>query len=222
MASYKEFLKGKSVVLVGPAATLKGQGYGSLIDSHDIVVRINHAWPLPQGMAEDIGTRIDVLYHNLNPRNQRILPKHVAQMRKDGLKWMVSSHPANRPRYVRRHRRFRRANRGRVRFRAIPAVLKRRLKRRVGFPNSGMVAIADLLRFPIASLYVTGFSFYTTPYLKYPNYKRIPRRMALRNHNQRRHKTYLARLVKKEERLKVDPFIEQILKEHEERRKKKK
>lgn len=205
-------------MLVGPAATLKGQGYGEFIDSHDVVVRLNHAWPLPQSMAEDIGTRIDVLYHNLNPRNQRILPRHVARMRKDGLKWMVSSHPANRIRYRRRHRRFRRANKGRLRFRAIPGGLKRRLKRRVGFPNSGMVAIADLLRFPIASLYVTGFSFYTTGYLKYPNYKRIPKRMALRNHNQRRHKTYLARLVKKEERLKVDPFIEQILNEHMERR----
>ena len=210
------------MVLVGPASTLKGQRQGAFIDSHDVVVRINHAWPLPQALAEDIGTRTDVIYHNLNPRNQRILPKHVAQMRKDGLLWVVSSHPANRPRYVRRHRRFRRANKGRLRFRAIPAVVKRRLKRRVGFPNSGMVAIADLLRFPIASLYVTGFSFYTTPYLKYPNYKRIPKRMALRNHNQRRHKTYMAHLVKKEERLKVDPFIESILQKHMERRKRKK
>ena len=219
MGSYKEFLRGKKVVLVGPASTLKGTGHGPLIDSHDVVVRLNHAWPLPKDLADDIGTRIDVLYHNLNPLNQRILPKHVAQMRKDGLLWVVSSHPANRPRYRRRHRRFRRANKGRLRFRAVPASLKRKLRRRVGFPNSGMVAIADLLRFPIESLYVTGFSFYTTGYLKYPNYKRIKKRMALRNHNQRRHKTYMARLVKRESRLSVDPMVERILQEHMARRK---
>jgi Glycosyltransferase family 29 (sialyltransferase). len=218
MGSFKEFVTGKRIVIVGPAATLKGSGYGSLIDSHDIVVRLNHAWPLPKEFAEDIGTRIDVIYHNLNPLNQRILPKHVAQMKKDGVKWIVSSHPANRLKYRRRHRRFRRANKGRLRFRAIPAWLKRRLKRKVGFPNSGVVAIADLLRFPIESLYVTGFSFYTTGYLKYPNYKRITKRMALRNHNQSRHKTYLAQLLKRESRLRVDPFIEAILNEHMARR----
>lgn len=222
MGSYKKFLTGKNVALVGPAATLKGKGYGPLIDSHDVVVRLNHAWPLPKDMAEDIGTRIDVLYHNLNPLNQRILPKHVKQMRKDGLLWVVSSHPSNRVRYRQRQRRFRRANKGRIRFRAIPAWLKRRLRRRVGFPNSGMVAIADLLRFPITSLYVTGFSFYTTGYLKYPNYKRITKRMALRNHNQRRHKTYMAHLLKRESRLKVDPMIQSILEEHMQQRKKKK
>jgi len=221
MASFKEFLTGKSVVVVGPASTLKGTGSGAFIDSHDVVVRINHAWPLPKDLAEDIGTRCDVIYHNLNPRNQRILPKHIAQMKKDGVRWVVSSHPANRPRYRSRQRRFRRANRGRLRFRIIPAALKRRLRRHVGFPNSGMVAIADLLRFPIKSLYVTGFSFYTTGYLKYPNYKRIRKSMALRNHNQRRHKSYMARLLKRESRLKVDPAIERILAEHMARKKKK-
>lgn len=214
MSSYKAFLEGKRVALVGPASSLKGQGYGPLIDSHDIVVRINHAWPLPEDAAEDIGRRTDVIYHNLNPLNQRILSKHVGQMDKDGVRWIVSSHPANKAKYRSRHRRFRRANKGRLRFRAIPASLKRRLKRHVGFPNSGLVAITDLLNFPIAGLYVTGFSFYTTGYLKYPNYKRITKRMALRNHNQRRHKTYLARLLKREDRLSVDPIIEAILDRH--------
>lgn len=219
MGSYKEFLEGKNVVLVGPASTLKGKGYGSLIDSYDVVVRINHAWPLPKDRAEDIGTRIDVLYHNLNPLNQRILPKHVAQMCEDGLQWVVSSHPANRHRYRRRHRRFRKANKGRLRFRVIPSSLKRRLRKHVGLPNSGLVAIADLLHHPIESLYVTGFSFYTTSYLNYPNYKRIKKRMALRNHNQRKHKSYMARLIKRESRLKVDPMIERLLEEHMKKRK---
>ncbi len=211
MSPFEAYLKGKKVAVVGPAATLRGQGLGFLIDSHDVVVRINHAWPLPDEWKRDIGSRIDVIYHNLNPLNQRIRRRHVTQMYKDGVRWIVSSHPANRPRYRRRHRRFRRANKGLLQFRAVPAALKRQLRRRVGFPNSGMVAITDLLSFPIARLYVTGFSFYTTGYLKYPNYKRITKRMALRNHNQTRHKKHMARLIEQESRLTVDPFIERIL-----------
>ena len=142
MSAYKTYLTGKNVVLVGPASTLRGRpGMGYFIDSHDVVVRLNHAWPLPDALKPDIGSRIDVIYHNLNPLNQRIFRRHVVQMHKDGVRWMVSSHPANRVRYRQRQRRFRRANRRRLlRFRAIPSSVKKRLRRRVGFPNTGMVA----------------------------------------------------------------------------------
>lgn len=220
MSAYRRYLRGKNVVLVGPASTLRGQGLGEFIDSHDVVVRLNHAWPLPEELKPDIGSRIDVIYHNLNPLNQRIRRRHVLRMRQDGTRWMISSHPANRIRYRRRQRRFRLVNKGLLRFRAVPGSLIRRLRRRVGFPNSGMVAIVDLLRFPIQSLHVTGFSFYTTGYDMYPNYRRIPRRLALRNHNQRRHKAYLARLLRRESRLTVDPFIEEILKKRVRKRRK--
>ena len=36
-----EFLKNKSVALVGPAKYLSCSNYGVEIDSHDVVVRIN-------------------------------------------------------------------------------------------------------------------------------------------------------------------------------------
>lgn len=219
MLTFKEYVTDKNIIVVGPAATLFGLGAGPVIDAYDIVVRLNHAWPIPDHLKPDVGSRIDVIYHNLNPLNQRILRKHVLQMHKDGVQWMVSSHPANRHRYRRRQARFSRANRGLIRFRAIPGSVKRKLRARVGFPNSGMVAIYDLLRFPIKSLHVTGFSFYKTGYLKYPNYKRIPNRMALRNHNQRRHKRYLAKLLRTEPRLTVDPFIERLLREATDKKK---
>ena len=37
------FLHSKSVALVGPAASLKGQGRGAYIDSFDYVVSLNYA-----------------------------------------------------------------------------------------------------------------------------------------------------------------------------------
>lgn len=219
MSSFGKLVEGKTVALVGPADTLRGQGMGAFIDSHDIVVRLNHALPLPDALKPDVGTRTDILYHNLNPKKQRFRRSDVARMGRDGVKWVVFTHPARRARYRRRLRRFRKVSRGLVRLRAIPLAVKKRLRPHVGSANGGLIAVVDLLRFPIKRLYVTGFSFYETGYLNYPKYRRSFIRNALNHHNQRRHKAYMARLLRRESRLAVDPFIEQILAKYTARRK---
>lgn len=219
MSKLKNYLKGKKVVLVGPADTLQGQEMGEFIDNHDVVVRLNHAWPLPAEYKKDIGTRIDILYHNLNPKKQRIRKVDVRRMRQDGVKWIISTHPAARLRYRLRQRRVRRVSQGVVKLKAVPLSVKKRLRPAVGSANGGFMAIVDLLRYPIDKLYVTGFSFYTTGYLNYPNYKPRFIKSALSRHNQRKHKKFLTRLIVREKRLEVDPFITRILREQKKRRK---
>lgn len=214
MSDYMSYLTGKRVALVGPADTLRGTGMGRLIDAHDVVVRINHAWPVPKGLKEDIGSSVDIIYHNLNPRNQLISRSEVLKMHRDGVRWLVSTHPNHRLRFRRRQRRFRRVNRGLLKFRIIPASLKRRLLQKVRTPNGGLVAIVDLLRFPIQSLYVTGFSFYTSGYLKYPNYRSSFAKKAVSHHNQAHNKSFLAHLLTEEKRLQVDLMIADLLEEH--------
>jgi hypothetical protein len=54
----------KRVVLVGPAPYLMGRGKGELIDSYDVVCRINTAGPIDS--VEDYGYRTDVIFHNCN------------------------------------------------------------------------------------------------------------------------------------------------------------
>lgn len=59
--NFWQYLKGKTVALVGPAGYLKSVGKD--IDAHDVVVRVNHILPvLPPA---DYGSRTDVLYHGL-------------------------------------------------------------------------------------------------------------------------------------------------------------
>ena len=41
---YNDFLKGKSVVIVGPASYLEGRGLGEFFDSFDVVVRLNRSF----------------------------------------------------------------------------------------------------------------------------------------------------------------------------------
>lgn len=217
MKDFKEFVSGKNVVIVGPAATLKDQRMGSFIDSHDVVVRLNHSWPLPEEYRDDIGTRVDVIYHNMNFREQRMTRKEILRMHRDGVKWMVSTHPASEARFRHRLRRFRKLNGGLLRFRALPGSLKRRMQRRVRHPNAGLMAIEDLLSYPVQSIYVTGFSFYTTGYLPYPNYRPSYAKKAVRHHDQNQNKSYFCRLIARDPRLKVDPWIERLLARHRER-----
>jgi hypothetical protein len=64
---FGRLLSGKDVIIVGPAETLKGTGQGKIIDGHDLVVRFNtaiHHIPFTSELANDIGTRTDILYCN--------------------------------------------------------------------------------------------------------------------------------------------------------------
>ena len=218
MEEFKTYVSGQRIALVGPAATLRNQRMGALIDSFDIVVRLNHSWPLPKELRDDIGSRVDVIYHNMNFTKQRMTKKEIAKMHRDGVKWMVSTHPASEVRFRPRLRKFRKINRGVLNFRALPGSLKRRMQRRVRHPNAGLMAIEDLLRFPIKHLFVTGFSFYTTGYLEYPNYRPSYAKKAVRHHDQNQNKSYFCRLISQDSRLEVDPWIGQLLREHQARK----
>lgn len=62
---YSNFLKGKNIIVVGPAETVKGKGLGNKIDNYDVVVRISTQYeymPFDNNIAMDYGTRCDVLY----------------------------------------------------------------------------------------------------------------------------------------------------------------
>ena len=62
---YTKFIKGKSVIIVGPNNNLKGKGLGSYIDRFDIIVRHNTVFdflPFTQEYKKDYGSRTDILY----------------------------------------------------------------------------------------------------------------------------------------------------------------
>jgi hypothetical protein len=62
------FPEGKSLIFVGNAPSLKRQGLGSWIDSHDIVVRFN-VCPVA-GYQEDVGSRTTILVTNPYPEDR--------------------------------------------------------------------------------------------------------------------------------------------------------
>jgi hypothetical protein len=44
--TFLKFVEGKTIAVVGPSKSIIGNGKGSYIDSHDIVVRFSYMFPL--------------------------------------------------------------------------------------------------------------------------------------------------------------------------------
>ena len=62
--NFKQYVQGKSVIVVGPAPTLIGRNKQSFIEGFDIIVRCNNSCPIPQLLQPDYGSRCNVLYLN--------------------------------------------------------------------------------------------------------------------------------------------------------------
>jgi len=62
---FRNYIKGKRVIFVGPAANLMNRGLGSLIDSYDVVVRTNGSKVLDRSLWKDYGCRTHICYFNV-------------------------------------------------------------------------------------------------------------------------------------------------------------
>lgn len=87
-SEYRKYVRGKSVALVCPAASIEGRGYGPEIDSFDLVVRTSCFTTRMRRIQHDIGSRADILY---------MAPIHASRGRVDrrdlrrcGVSWVVS------------------------------------------------------------------------------------------------------------------------------------
>ena len=171
---FAHYLKGKSVVLVGPANSIIGTNLGKTIDKFDIVIRLNKALPIPLNLENDIGSRTDIIYNALNTTDfpgQNNLDTNF--YRRNGVKFVVSPYPFSGVfyndiiNYISQYKfdlPFRTVKQSK--FSAFRNQLKTR-------PYTGTSAIMDLLTFDIKALYITGIDFYNTPY--YSQYRRIKR-----------------------------------------------
>ena len=171
---FAHYLKGKSVVLVGPANSIIGTNLGKTIDKFDIVIRLNKALPIPVNLKNDIGSRTDIIYNALNTTDfpgQNNLDTNF--YRRNGVKFVVSPYPFSGVfyndiiNYISQYKfdlPFRTVKQSKF------SAFKNQLKTR---PYTGTSAIMDLLTFDIKALYITGIDFYNTPY--YSQYRRIKR-----------------------------------------------
>ena len=172
---YNEMLKGKRVVIVGPAPSLEGSGKGKDIDDYDIVVRINKGFPVEQGMESDIGSRTDIHYHCLCTTAECGGPVFYKEM-KDSNVFVSAPYPKAVGPFYNDVQRFELDNKKwELPFHVIDTDYYRSIAESVGTrPNSGTLTIIDLLAYDVKELHITGFTWFRGGWRKsYKDMKQI-------------------------------------------------
>lgn len=167
------YLKGKRVAIVGPAPSVVGSKQAELINSYDVVVRLNKALPVPKELREDVGTRCDILYNCMNPSEECGGIINISTLKKCKVKYLIGAYPpvdkvGN--------------TKLRIKTDTITFYTKNRsnwknfcytdkghflkLWKHMRLPNTGTMAILDLLRFDIKELYITGITFFKGGYIR--------------------------------------------------------
>jgi len=160
-AVYADYLRGKRVVIVGPAPSMDSSAQHDVIESFDVVVRVNEALPIAEVIKPDVGARTDILYHCMLEKRGRDFAALVDSW---NLKFLCSAFPNTRW-YVKQNLDF--LKRGvSCPYRILPLPTWKKLfkKLKSTTPNTGTTAIYDLLDHDIKELYVTGFTFYKGGY----------------------------------------------------------
>lgn len=210
---YHKYLYGKNVALVGPASSIVRTNSGRLIDTFDIVVRLNKSLPLSRRLIHDIGSRTDILYNSLNRSDfpgENILDENF--FIKNGLKFLCTSYPNISP-FNSDIRHYLDNSSCKLPFRMVETDLYYKVKNAIHTrPNTGIMAIIDLLNTRLRKLYITGLNFYKTTYYKnYQSNNQLVPYSTNNIHTQSGQIQLLRHLTLTDDRIIVDKVLHKIL-----------
>jgi len=214
---YNEFLKNKSVVIVGPAAYLEDSERGGFFDSFDVVIRLNRSYPVINKKC--YGSRCDVRYHNMSLNLSQGGPLMIEQMIEDNVKFVCSPFPKHLSYF---HHDIKKCElylkNSNINFHCWADLeqfltLHMLLQTR---PNIGTCAILDLLNYDIKQLHISGITFFNDGYTS--SYKDrdddlVPMYQSnnVANHAQKPQKELIALLARNDNRITLDKEVQDVL-----------
>ncbi len=217
--AFGQLVSGRRVVIVGPAECMDGSGQGDTIERQfDLVVRMNRTLPIPARCHVDVGRRTDILYHCLEPHPTRDSIIDPVFWKGEGVRFLCCPYPTDC--WFNREicDRFKHQNNGLLPFRDFDPAIFRDLEAQLGTrPNTGLLAILDILRFNPGALYVTGVTFGRDGY--YSGYNgQAPRSAVAVEYNSRWHLQapqikFLREVIKNNPAIRVDQTLQKILDE---------
>tara|TARA_R110001592_G_scaffold323732_1_gene603152 strand:+ start:3785 stop:4465 length:681 start_codon:yes stop_codon:yes gene_type:complete len=162
----------KKVIIVGPSSYLENKKTGKFIDSFDLVVRINNLHDINNSeLVEDLGLKTDIIYFDGSMDQSRFdryttcNPKLLKCTYPES-EWFFEDRCKTNVTGLKNFFNIDVVNN--IMYQNLKCSLDENFKVR---PNSGLIAIVDLLKFPIKELYVTGIDFYRNSYSSYhPDY----------------------------------------------------
>jgi len=158
----KGLVENKRLAIVGPAKYLTSTNFGSIINSYDIVVRVNNV--IPFNYLKDYGSRTDIIYHCCNSKG---IGAFEEQLNKDSIvtsniKYVIcpgtiiDSHNG-----ISLTENFNKINTFNIPFYHVGKNNYTIVKRELNCEgNTGITGLLDILQYPIKELLITGYSFY--------------------------------------------------------------
>lgn len=217
-----KFLHNKRVVIVGPAASIVDTKQKALIDGYDVVVRLNKALPVPNKLKPDIGSRTDILYNCMNPSDECGGAISVSVLKKQNVKFLVGAYPPIekignlRMRLKRDIKEF--FTKNRLRYQSFCYTDKgnfMKMWKQLKLPNTGVMAIIDLLRFDLKELYITGITFFKGGYYsQYRNYNEegiLTHMKKFGLHKPDKQLKYMSQILANDKRVKMDQTLQEIV-----------
>lgn len=207
-----KILEGKRVVLTGPSRCVM-QNPPGYVDSYDIVVRINHQWPIPEEKQANFGTRMDLLYHccsGVDPVRNIFSDDFAPLWVGYGDGKLTESHILKA--YLdEKGIHYERMNPFHDKIKGILN----------SPPQTGFYALLHLLEHDIKELYVTGITFMFEPYMEgYPetrfgNDKMIWTRKTRHHDCQIQFEYFCKHVYGKDDRVVVDDALKEIIEQHD-------
>lgn len=148
-------LENKTIALVGPSKSIINSGFGEEIERHDLVVRLNHQWPINNDLKSDVGERMDILYHCCNP-DFSMMRFSIPEFQKTKMVFYEQGIQDALLRMI--------CLEYKIPCMDITAEYQTLQHQLNTFPNTGLVAIRHLLSFSIRSLKLFGITFFQEPY----------------------------------------------------------
>lgn len=214
-SSYSNFLKNKTIAIVGPSSNTDGTKQCKKIESYDIIVRLNKTFNVPLRKQIDIGKRTDILYNSMNtsdyPGENDFSEKLISNLKKNNIKYISCPYPFIYP-FDNDISKFISINNHEIPYHIINLVLYKYLVSILNTrPYTGTCAILDLLNYPIKELYITGIDCYLNSY--YTEYRRINNSKLnnLRNNNIHFNSPqldFIKKLSLYDRRIRLDEFLE--------------
>jgi hypothetical protein len=164
---FNSLVGGKRIAIVGAASSAYNTNKGDFIDGFDIVIRINKApHLLKEGKSRvDIGAKTDVLFHSFYENEASGGGKlDVDLFERLGIKFLINPIDS----YAGRRVTFNFYKKYLVRkpvFFLKDSQYRQTVKELSGFePTIGFCALKAVLNSPFSELYITGFTFFKTPF----------------------------------------------------------
>jgi len=237
--TYLEFVKDKRVAIVGCSKTMDGSNLGEIIDSYDLVMRFNTALPLKYSKKNDIGSKTNIMCNCLSRIHGGRISRSLLKIWKDsGVSWVIYPVPIaslkhdmyrddylltneELSRYHFMYTFFKKINKNNdnkkiVNLKTVSLDWYLNLKKQINStPSTGLSGIYHTLSFPVKEVFICGFSFGSGGY--YSGYKSNMRKSYYdkcysksKVHNFDSEKEFVRNLYKKDERIKLDRYLNNL------------